>query len=106
MFKAAEIGTEMSDAQFRGLKDRLRLDLIEAQQQARALAEFPIVIVLSGVRGAGVIDTLNLLNTWMDPRWIESDAFDAPTAEEQERPALWRYWRSLPANGTIGLYLG
>jgi polyphosphate:AMP phosphotransferase len=106
MFKAAEIGAEMSDAQFRGLKDRLRLDLIEVQQQARALAKFPIVILLEGVRGAGVIDTLNLLNTWMDPRWIESHAFDPPTAEERKRPALLPYWRTLPANGSIGLYLG
>ncbi len=106
MFKAAEIGAAMTDDQFRALKDRLRLDLIEAQQEARALAKFPVVIVLAGVRGAGVIDTLNLLNTWMDPRWIESHAFGAPSAEELERPPLWRYWRSLPANGTIGLYLG
>ena len=106
MFEPAEIGAKMADTQFRGLKDRLRLDLIEVQQQARAFAKFPIVILLSGVRGAGVIDTLNLLNTWMDPRWIESHAFAAPTAEEGTRPALLRYWRSLPANGAIGLYLG
>jgi polyphosphate:AMP phosphotransferase len=106
MFKAAEIGAEMSDAQFRGLKDRLRLDLIKVQQQARSLAKFPIVMLLSGVRGSGVIDTLNLLNTWMDPRWIQSHAFDGPTDEERGRPPLWRHWCSLPANGTAGLYLG
>lgn len=105
-FKAAEIGAALSDDRFRALKDRLRLDLIEAQQKARELARFPIVIVLAGVRGAGVIDTLNLLNTWMDPRWIESHAFDGPSPEEAGRPPLWRYWRSLPANGGIGLYLG
>ncbi|MBX7198700.1 MAG: polyphosphate kinase [Rhodospirillaceae bacterium] len=104
-FKAAEIGATLSDDRFRALKDRLRLDLIAVQQKARSLARFPIVIVLAGVRGAGVIDTLNLLNTWMDPRWIESHAFDGPTPEEQGRPPLWRYWRTLPANGTIGLYL-
>ena len=105
-FKAAEIGATLSDDRFRALKDRLRLDLIAAQQKARGLARFPIIIVLAGVRGAGVIDTLNLLNTWMDPRWIESHAFDGPMPEEAGRPPLWRYWRTLPANGTIGLYLG
>ncbi len=106
MFKAAEIGAAMSDDRFRALKDRLRLDLIAAQQQARALAKFPVVIVLAGVRGAGVIDTLNLLNTWMDPRWIESHAYDGPLPEERGHPPLWRYWKALPANGTIGLFLG
>lgn len=106
VFQAAEIGAAMSDDQFRALKDRLRLDLIAVQQQARTLAKFPVVIVLAGVRGAGVIDTLNLLNTWMDPRWIESHAYDGPLPEEQGHPLLWRYWRALPANGTIGLFLG
>jgi polyphosphate:AMP phosphotransferase len=106
MFKAAEIGSSLSDGQFRALKDRLRLDLIAVQQRARALAKFPVVIVLAGIRGAGVIDTLNLLNTWMDPRWIESHAYDGPLPDERGRPPFWRYWRVLPANGTIGLFLG
>ena len=53
-----------------------------------------------------MIDTVNLLNTWMDPRWISTIAFDTPSDEERERPLFWRYWRSLPAAGSIGLYLG
>jgi len=53
-----------------------------------------------------VVDTVNLLNTWMDPRWIATTAFDEPSDEERERPLFWRYWRSLPAAGTTGLYLG
>ncbi len=105
MFETAEVGAVLSDRAFRDLSNRLRLTLINLQQKART-ADFPTLVILSGVKGAGVIDTVNLLNTWMDPRWIATTAFDDPSDEETERPLFWRYWRSLPAAGTIGLYLG
>jgi len=105
MFKAAETGTKLSDAAFRAAKDQLRFDLVDLQQRCRQAAGFPIIIVLAGVQGAGVVDSLNLLNTWMDPRWIHTHAVDRPSDEERERPLFWRYWRSLPAAGNIGLYL-
>ncbi|MBY0509551.1 MAG: polyphosphate:AMP phosphotransferase [Rhodospirillaceae bacterium] len=105
MFKAAETGTKLSDAAFRAARDQLRFDLVELQQRCRQVAGFPIIIVLAGVQGAGVVDSLNLLNTWMDPRWIHTHAIDRPSDEERERPLFWRYWRSLPAAGNIGLYL-
>ncbi|MGE3333062.1 MAG: polyphosphate:AMP phosphotransferase [Rhodospirillaceae bacterium] len=105
IFKSAEKAKALSDGEFRKLKDDLRLDLIELQQKIRNKAQFPVIIVLAGVKGAGVIDTLNVINTWMDPRWVETHAFDAPSDEESERPPFWRYWRSLPAAGAMGLYL-
>jgi polyphosphate:AMP phosphotransferase len=42
----------------------------------------------------------------MDPRHIEVHAFDRPTDEEGERPFLWRFWRSLPSRGRIGILFG
>lgn len=95
----------MSDAAFGKAMSGLRRDLIKLQQKIRKEARFPVVIVLAGVKGAGVIDTLNLINTWMDPRWVETHAFDEPSGEERERPPFWRYWRSLPRKGAVGLYL-
>ncbi|MBL8643951.1 MAG: polyphosphate:AMP phosphotransferase [Rhodospirillaceae bacterium] len=105
MFKIAEIGAALPKQAFAVLQSRLRLELIQQQQTARMRGR-PTLIVLNGVRGAGVIDTVNLLNTWMDPRWISTIGFDTPSDEERERPPFWRYWRSLPAAGAIGLYLG
>jgi len=106
LFKAAETGARLPDVGFRALKDRLRVELVDLQQRCRLAAAFPILVVIEGVSGAGVTDTLNLLNTWMDPRWIHTHAFDTPSDEERERPLFWRYWRTLPPAGNIGLYLG
>ncbi|MGE4062787.1 MAG: polyphosphate:AMP phosphotransferase [Rhodospirillaceae bacterium] len=105
IFRAAEKPQALSDADFLKLKDALRLDLIKLQQRIRKDARFPVIVVLAGVKGAGVIDTLNVINTWMDPRWVEAHAFEEPSEEERERPPFWRYWRSLPAAGAMGLYL-
>ena len=54
---------------------------------------------------AGRSESANLLNQWMDPRWIITRAWREPSDEERERPEYWRYWRSLPARGRIGLLL-
>ncbi|HRP98591.1 MAG TPA: hypothetical protein PL143_20330 [Rhodocyclaceae bacterium] len=65
-----------------------------------------MVVLINGVDGAGKGETVNLLDAWMDPRHIESWAFDAPTSEEVERPHMWRFWRALPPKGRIGVLFG
>ena len=90
MFEPAEIGAKLSPKAFDKIKGALRLDLIDLQQRVRK-ADFPVILVIAGVPGAGMVDTLNLLNTWMDPRWIVTTVFDTPTDEERERPLFWRY---------------
>jgi polyphosphate:AMP phosphotransferase len=106
MFEPAEVGAKLTDKAFAKIKNGLRLDLIEIQRQCLTEQTFPTLIVVAGVPGAGLVDTLNLLNTWMDPRFIATTVFDTPSDEERERPPFWRYWRSLPRAGRIGLYLG
>jgi len=105
LFRASETGARLSATAFAEAKDALRLDLVQLQQAIRLGAEFPVIIVLAGVQGAGAVDTLNMLNTWMDPRWIATHTFEAPSDEERQRPPFWRYWRTLPPAGSIGLYL-
>ncbi len=105
MFETAEVGATLSDAAFREMRAGLRFELIDLQQRLRQ-SDFSTIVILAGVKGAGIIDTVNLLNTWMDPRWIATTAYDDPSDEERERPKFWRYWRTLPAAGTIGLYPG
>ena len=42
----------------------------------------------------------------MDPRFISTLAFSAPTDEERLHPFMWRYWRALPPKGRIGIFAG
>ena len=105
MFETAELGSKIAKAEYNERVPLLRQDLLEVQTELREAGEFPVIIVFGGVDGAGKGQTINLLNEWMDPRWLVTRAYDEPSDEERERPEYWRYWRDLPPKGRIGLFL-
>jgi AMP-polyphosphate phosphotransferase len=104
MFEAAELGRTIPKDEYKARVPTLRTELLEAQRQLTS-ARFPVIVVFGGVDGAGKGETVNLLNEWMDPRWIVTRAYGEPSDEESERPEYWRYWRDLPGKGRIGLFL-
>jgi polyphosphate:AMP phosphotransferase len=104
MFEAAELGRAITREEYRRQEPKVRGELLDAQR-ALASAPFPVIVVFAGVDGAGKGETVNLLNSWLDPRWVVTRAFGAPSDEELERPEYWRYWRNLAPRGRIGLYL-
>ncbi len=81
-----------------------RKRMVEIQHLIRE-AKIPVVVMFCGVDGAGKHESVNLLNEWMDPRWISTSAYGEETEEEKLRPRMWRYWNDLPGAGEIGLYL-
>jgi polyphosphate:AMP phosphotransferase len=104
MFEAAELGRKTSRDDYKKQEPRLRAQLLAVQQRLRT-APFPVIVLFAGVDGAGKGETVNLLNAWLDPRWLVTRAFADPSDEEQERPEYWRYWLNLPPRGRIGFYL-
>jgi polyphosphate:AMP phosphotransferase len=104
MFEAAELGRKVAKQEFDALAPALRVEIVEMQQALRG-TDFPVIVVFAGVDGAGKSEGVNLVNEWMDPRWIVTRAYGSPSDEEAERPEFWRYWRDLPAKGRIGLFL-
>ena len=104
MFEAAELGRTIPKEEFKARVPALRTDLLEAQRELTD-AKFPLIVVFAGVDGAGKGETVNLLNEWMDPRWIVTRAYGPPSDEEGERPEYWRYWRDLPPKGRLGFFL-
>ena len=105
MFEAAELGTRISKQDYKARVPALRESLLEAQQELRRAASFPVIVVLAGLDTAGRGETANLLNAWMDPRWIVTRAWGEASDEERERPPFWRYLRALPSRGQIALFL-
>jgi polyphosphate:AMP phosphotransferase len=105
MFEAAELRRTLDKDAYREMVPELRTGLLDLQQDLRE-CDFPVILLISGADGAGKSETVNMLHQWMDPRWIETAAFDEPTDEERERPAFWRYWRALPAKGSMGVLFG
>jgi polyphosphate:AMP phosphotransferase len=89
---------------FKECEPGLRQELVELQQRLRT-AKTSVVVVFAGVDGAGKHEMVNTLNAWMDPRGIQTHAYTAQEEADGGRPRYWKYWRDLPPNGQIGLFL-
>lgn len=105
MFRTAELGQKVSKKEYKQIEPVLRQELLQAQFKLRESPDFPVIIIFAGVDGAGKGATVNLLNEWMDPRWLITNAYKKPSEDERERPAYWRFWRDLPPKGQIGMFL-
>lgn len=81
----------------------LRDDLLAAQLEMRKAAKFSIALIVSGVPAAGRSETVNRLLEWLDPKYITVRAFGEDDGKTR-RPAMWRYWRTLPEFGRIAFY--
>jgi polyphosphate:AMP phosphotransferase len=105
MFEAAEAGQELEKDEYQKRAPELRTRLLGLQQRLLG-ADFPVIVLVNGVDGAGKGETVNLLLEWMDARWVRTYAFDAPTEEERQRPEYWRFWMALPQRGRVGIFFG
>ena len=83
----------------------LREQLVQLQLDLKK-APFKVLLILAGPEGAGRGNLLNTLAEWLDPRGVETFSYHAPTDNELAHPHQWRFWRSLPGIGRIGLYAG
>ena len=106
MFESAELGHKIEKATYEAEVPEIREALLEMQHELTVTAKFPVIILISGVDGAGRSETVNLLNAWMDPRNIKTHGMGDPSDEELDRPMMWRFWRELPPKGKIGVFLG
>ncbi len=106
MFESAEIGHVVDKLTYQTREPKLRKALLDAQYELAEHKRFPVLILIGGVDGAGKGETVNLLNEWMDPRHIQTQALGAASDEERERPPMWRFWRELPPKGRLGIFFG
>ncbi|MCE5271846.1 polyphosphate:AMP phosphotransferase [bacterium] len=105
MFESAELGHKIDKKTFEQEEPVLREQLLDAQLEAVKSGRFAVILILAGMDGAGKGETLSVLNAWLDPRHVQTNAMGTPSDEELERPPMWRYWRALPPKGKIGVFV-
>ena len=81
MFETAELGRSLAKKDFKKVAPTLREELLELQDELRQGRHFQVVLVFAGVDGGGKGGTVSLLNEWMDPRWLMTQAYDEPAEE-------------------------
>jgi polyphosphate:AMP phosphotransferase len=106
MFESAEVEHEIDKAHFEALLPQLRTDLLNTQFELIESRAFPVILIIAGMEGAGVVDSLTNAYTVLDARHLITAPFEEPTTEEAQRPRMWRFWRDLPPKGETGIYAG
>ncbi len=106
MFEEAERGQKIGKEEYDSVVPGLREDLLAVQHELLKSGKFQVIILIGGVDGAGKSETVQILNAWMDPRFIQTNALGPATEEELAHPPMWRFWRALPPKGRIGVFFG
>jgi polyphosphate:AMP phosphotransferase len=105
MLESAEIGHRVAKEVYARETPGLREALLLAQFDLSRTRRGPVLVIVSGVDGAGRGETANTLTAWMDPRHIRVVAFGDRTPEEAVHPGPWRYWQALPPSGRLGIFM-
>jgi polyphosphate:AMP phosphotransferase len=105
MFEAAELGQQVSKADYKIQSGEVRAALLDAQRRL-AEANLSVVVIVAGTGTSGKSETVNLLHNWLDVHGLESHPMGKPSDEERDRPPMWRYWRRLPERGKLAIFFG
>ena len=87
----------------RSLEQNL-VDLAEAQNLLYANDRYAVLIVLQAMDAAGKDGTIKHVMSGVNPQGCQVFSFKKPSAEELDHNFLWRYMKSLPERGRIGIF--
>src|SRR4029079_14650558 len=104
MFESAELGHTVDKPTYKAEVPGIREALLNAQLDLAQEARHPVILVLSGADGSGKREVDHTLIEWKGPRHTATHDIGEPSEEESERPEMWRFWRTLPPRGKIGIF--
>jgi polyphosphate kinase 2 (PPK2 family) len=73
-------------------------------EQAYRVGALRGIVMFEGWDAGGKGGAIQRLTAALDPRWVKVWAIGQPTAEEQGRHYLWRFWEKLPPPGHIAVF--
>ena len=87
-------------------KKRLKKAQLELLGWQRKLAESKgtVIVVLEGPDAAGKGGAIKRIVEKLDPRLLKVHSVVKPTAEENQRHYLWRFWNKLPPYGQVVIF--
>lgn len=79
-------------------------ELAECQQLLYADDRYALLIVLQAMDAAGKDGTIRHVMSGVNPQGCQVFSFKKPSDEELDHNFLWRYMKSLPERGRIGIF--
>jgi PPK2 family polyphosphate:nucleotide phosphotransferase len=99
-----ELGKDAVKQRAKEILDQNLMDLAEAQERLYADDRYALLIVLQAMDAAGKDGTIKHVMSGVNPQGCQVFSFKKPSAEELDHNFLWRYMRSLPERGRIGIF--
>jgi PPK2 family polyphosphate:nucleotide phosphotransferase len=78
--------------------------LAEYQSRLYAQGTHAVLVVLQALDAAGKDGTIRHVMSGVNPQGVSVHSFKVPSSEELDHDYLWRYQRSLPGRGLIGIF--
>ncbi|HPU07835.1 MAG TPA: hypothetical protein PLO20_14950, partial [Thermogutta sp.] len=103
MLELVDLNQRISGEEYEKIFPDLEAQLAACQRMARQ-SGIPIAIVFEGWDAAGKGMMINRLAQVLDPRGFRVYLTGDPSAEEQRRPWMWRFWKELPGAGEIVMF--
>jgi PPK2 family polyphosphate:nucleotide phosphotransferase len=84
--------------------EKNRLELSEAQSRLYANDVYGILVVLQGMSGADTSGTIKHVMSGVNPQGCQVLSFRKPSVTDLDHNFLWRYSRTTPERGRIGIF--
>jgi PPK2 family polyphosphate:nucleotide phosphotransferase len=78
--------------------------LAEQQDMLYAQDHWAVLLVFQAMDAAGKDGTIKHVTSGINPQGCNVTSFKQPSSEELDHDYLWRYMRSVPARGQIGIF--
>ncbi|MBC7086544.1 MAG: polyphosphate:AMP phosphotransferase [Methanomethylovorans sp.] len=103
MLENIDLSVSMSKEEYKTRIDDLYIRIGELQREAWKMA-IPIIIVFEGWHASGMAEIINRCIIGLNPMGFRYHVTTKPTYEEEKKPLFWRFWRDIPAYGSIGIF--
>ncbi len=99
-----EVGKDLLKERAGEILAESRKELAKAQELLYASDTHSVLIVLQAMDAAGKDGTIRHVMAGVNPQGCQVFSFKKPSAEELDHNFLWRYMKSLPERGRIGIF--
>jgi PPK2 family polyphosphate:nucleotide phosphotransferase len=102
--EAKELGKEFIKERAAQILDETRQQLDASQELLYASDTHSVLLIFQAMDAAGKDGTIRHVMSGVNPQGCQVFSFKKPSAEELDHNFLWRYMKSLPERGRIGIF--
>lgn len=102
--EAKELGKDVIKERAAEILEESRKQLDAAQELLYASDTHSVLLIFQAMDAAGKDGTIRHVMSGVNPQGCQVYSFKKPSAEELDHNFLWRYMRSLPERGRIGIF--